>query len=337
MKPIYFPYTFVPIEIAEACADCFGQMVVYQPPGLDVTEQMADAKEKGLLDIRVPQGINKENVSSVVKDYKAWADIHKDGDLLKFASLGQQRGPAPFFSESSIMKIKEDLQRKIRNNDTAHEESNFLFSAMVFLHMAYEFDKQQHDIHSDIRQLDKMEYELMESLQRGKEDFDDNSIRKGTFIPNDAFDFMISERIEAWSGLLLHTKNQDAASGLFLTSHRPVFNYMIENFPEGEMILEGGDIPMDKHRIEEAQKRRDTLLETIETYTKEPWDGEIARALNISSEERSGNSISLSLYIVPGENPFDFFARFYPVKIDGSYQHYKTPEIINTLIGLLEV
>lgn len=336
MKPIYFPYTFVPLEMAEAYANCFGQMVVYQPPGLDVPEQMAEAEEKEFLDIRVPQGINKKHVSSVVKDYKQWADIHADGDWLKFASIVRKKDPDPFFNESSIMKIKEDLQRKMRNNDTAQKESNSLVSAMVFLHIAHEFDKQQHDIHSGIRQLDKMEYKLMESLQEGKEDFHDDSIRKGTFISNDASDFMILERIEAWSGLVLHAKSQDDISGLFLTSHRSVLNFLIENSSKGEMVLESGDIPMNNHRIELTQQWRDALLDTIETYTKEPWDGKIERELNMPIEEGSVSSISLSLYIIPGENPFDFFARFYPRKRDRPPMQNKTSKIVNTLIGLLE-
>lgn len=336
MKPIYFPYTFVPLEIAEAVGKLFGQMIVYQPPGLEISEQMADAKEKGLLDIQVPIGMDEEHVSLVVRDYRQWADIHAGNDRLRFASVGQRKDSAPFFNETSILKIKEDLQRKLRDTNKTQEETDSFFSAMVFLHMAHELDKQHHDIHSGIRQLDKMEHALMENLREG-EGMYKNRIRKGALISNDAADFMVSERIEAWSALMAQAKDQNDISGLFLTGHQSVFNYMVENSSTGEMVLEVGNIPMDNHRNEKTRKWLDALMETIEIYIREPWGGSIERALNMPVEQKTGSSISLSLYVVPEENPFDLFTRLGPVKIDSSYTKNKTSEIINTVIGLIEV
>ncbi|MBW1813745.1 MAG: hypothetical protein JRJ39_08750, partial [Deltaproteobacteria bacterium] len=65
MKPIYFPYTFVPAEIAEAGAACFDQLIVCQPSGLEVSGQMTESVKNGLLDIHVPVKGDEEKILSV--------------------------------------------------------------------------------------------------------------------------------------------------------------------------------------------------------------------------------------------------------------------------------
>jgi len=337
MKPIYFPYTFVPSVIAEAGAACFGQMIVYQPSGMEVPPQMMEAEKKGLLDIRVPVKGDEEKIFSVLTDHKRWADVHKDRDAIRSTLPWHQKNRPPFFKESSIMKIKEDIQRKIHNTDKAPEGSDPLFVARVFLHMAHEFDMQNDDIDQHLRQLNRMEHELMKNLQGSEMIFDKNGMGEKVSSLNYPSDFMVLERIEAWSELMLHEQKENMTSGLFVTGNRSIFTHMIENSPAGDMVLDIETIPMRENPIDESQEWRDSLMKNIEKYSNNPWPVVIDEPLHVPVPGKTGRRTSLSLYVVPGENPIDLFGRFCLHGLDFAYEQNKGRKIANTLLGLFEV
>ncbi len=337
MKPIYFPYTFVPSEIVEAGAACFGEMIVYQPSGLGIPPQMADAAKKGLLDIHVPVKDDTKQIFSVLNEYKSWAEVHKDTDGIRLALRTNTKRQMPFMDECSIMKIREDIQRRINRTDTIEEKPDPLFSARVFLRMAHEFDMHHYDINQGIRQLNITEQDLMRNLQGGDEVFDKDSIRDGAFRADDPSDFMITERIEAWSGLMLHEQKHNEVSGLFVTSYRSVFAYMVENFSEGEMVLKAENIPIHENRIEKIQGWRDVFNKNIQRYTQDPCPVMMDKMLNIPADTGCGRTMSLSMYIIPGKSPLDVFARFFPHELDYSYPKNGGWKIKNTLIGLFEI
>ena len=343
MKPIYFPYTFVPAEIAEAGAACFDQLIVCQPSGLEVSGQMTESVKNGLLDIHVPVKGDEEKILSVLKDYERWADVHTDSSGIHLALPKHQKNQAPFFNESSIMKIKEDIQRKLNKTDKAQSEADPIFAARIFLHIAHEFDMQNHDINRSIRKLDLMEHELMQNLQGEEAVFDKNDAAeltlsaKGVSRVNDPFDFMISERVEAWSGLMFHQLELNEMPSIFVTSNRSVFTYMIENSPSGEMVLNVENIPIEKDSTEEMQGWRNSLMKNIQKYARDPWPVTKGEMIDVPVKKSAGRKTSLSVYIVPGVNLLDFLSRFYPHAPDDSYSKKNDRKIANTLLGFFEI
>jgi len=335
MKPIYIPYTFIPEEVAEAGAACFGQMIVFQPSGLELPAQMVASEKKGWLDICVPITGDEGKMLSVINDYKQWADVHANGDGTRLDLHGQRKDTIPFFNESSIMRIREDIQRRIDGTDTVQEAMDPFFSARVFLHMAQEFDNKNYEIHQSVRQLDKMEHQLMKTLQGGE--FNDDRMTKNTYRANSPFDFMISERIEAWSGLMLYALKLNEMSGLYVTSNRSVWTYLVENSSTGEAVLDIENIPNKKDSTKEMQDWRDYLMKKIRKYTTEPWSDVKDERMDAPIKVETDRKISFSLYIIPGENPHQFFSRFCSRKLDDSNVYKDRCKIINTMLGLFEI
>jgi len=46
MRPIYFPFTYIPIPIVQAIHSCFGRAVVYQPSLSNIPEEMKVHEKK---------------------------------------------------------------------------------------------------------------------------------------------------------------------------------------------------------------------------------------------------------------------------------------------------
>jgi hypothetical protein len=59
--------------------------------------------------------------------------------------------------------------------------------------------------------------------------------------------------------------------------------------------------------------------------------------VHIPFKKGAGRKVSLSLYIIPGESPHDFFSRFYPHKLDDTVAIKENQKITNTLIGLIQI
>ena len=54
IKPIYFPFTYVPEWVAEALAVCFGRFTVYQPSGRKPPPEMQTWIDANVMEVRVP-------------------------------------------------------------------------------------------------------------------------------------------------------------------------------------------------------------------------------------------------------------------------------------------
>ena len=54
VKPIYFPYTYVPQWVAETLAACFKQFTVYQPSGRKLPSEMQPWIDANVMELRVP-------------------------------------------------------------------------------------------------------------------------------------------------------------------------------------------------------------------------------------------------------------------------------------------
>lgn len=335
MIPIYFPYTFVTPDMAEFLAACFGRVRVYQAGDFEMHREMTASVRKGSLDVRVPVKGDEKRIRSVLENYRQWGELHANRDI-HAAVYNHQRDSVPFFSGSSIMKIKEDIQRKIRKRDDSQKKWDPLFISRLFLQMAQEFDSQNYDINHGIQTIERREQNLIKNLQGEEGTVDTNETFENPMVPTDPSTFMISERIEAWAGLLLHDENPDGISGIFVTGNQTAFEYIIEKGAVSEKVFDIEGIPIDgDSRDKEFQEWRTSFMKNIKSLAREPWSGNMEGLNRKSLETASDNKVSFRLYIVPNENPWNFFARLYPHQTNLSEMPAKKKKTLNTLLGIV--
>ena len=95
---------------------------------------MQELSRDGILDIRIPVEANGEFLDKVLKDYRAWVNIHQGTET---AFLAARANKIPFFDENASSQIRADL-KKIGKQIPAEEKPDPLFNAKLFLHMAQE-------------------------------------------------------------------------------------------------------------------------------------------------------------------------------------------------------
>lgn len=324
MKPIYFPFTYISKPVVEALRACFRQFVVYQPSFQQVPEKMQAWEKSGILDIRVPVQGNENKLEALLKDYKTWANLH-NGETAFFKT---QADKIPFFDDYSTSQIKADIKKK----GQGQKSEDFLFNARIFLHIAQEFDMQDWEINRDILLFEEMEQNLIKSLKGNNGIlYKKDTVNKA--LIDDTGDYMTADRIKAWAHIMRYDRE---ISELFITSSTSVFDHLIDKAPEAKIVHRFDSIPVHKNRIEQIERWQDDLMQYLDNLAKNSWPVSVDGIIKAPVDKECNSKVSLTLCLVPGETPLEFFARC--VK-DKSAEGGKTNEearFKNTLIGLIE-
>ena len=137
MKPIYFPFTYVPQWVAETLAGCFGQFTVYQPSGRKLPSEMRPWVDANVMEVRSLVQMEDEALENITKEFWAFAGLHDDSKNFKTAVFRERQGEIPCFNESAASRIVADVKNHSRSTP-AEKDPHPLFSAQVFLHFAQE-------------------------------------------------------------------------------------------------------------------------------------------------------------------------------------------------------
>ena len=233
MKPIYFPFTYVPQSVARALAAIFGGFIVYQPSGKKVPDEMQPWVEADVMEVHVPDQTDDQAIEKVVKDFRSFASLHADSKDLKTAAFLGQQSTIPFFDETSTSRIISDL-KKGGSSDSAETVSDPLFCARVFLDFAQEFDRKGDELNRGLGVHEQQSFELLKTL-KGETEIDPASLAPaaGSRI-DDPGEYMTMARLQAWALLF----NKDPAdSGLFVTSSESVLNQLMAKVPAAEKLF----------------------------------------------------------------------------------------------------
>ncbi len=237
MVPVYFPFTCISTSCATTLASYFKQTAVYQPGPGPLPGSMEESAEKGIIDIRTPVTGDAEKLETLVRDYRAWADLHKDTGLGFFKSGGES---IPFYDETTISKIRGDIKKKQAGKSS--EERDPLLEARLFLRIAQEFDMQNEQVANELEICSKMEKNLLSELM-GKALESDPVEKTPSEDPGTS---MTAERIAAWLYMLGHDPD---GSNLFVTDSRSIFEYIIDKAPDLEKIIQPDCVPvLDKDK-----------------------------------------------------------------------------------------
>jgi hypothetical protein len=328
MKPIYFPFTYISEPVLEVLSAFFKQIIVYQPSSLNIPESMQKPADSGLLEIRIPVEGDENKIDNILKDYKSWANIHQGSEMAFFKTTPDI---IPFFGESSTSQIKADIKNKKQKQQNEKKQDSLL-NARIFLHIAQEFDMQNWEINNDLLLLEEKALNLIDKLKGEDElSFIGNDREKALKIDRQS-DYMTHDRIIAWTHMLQYDRDM---SNLFITNSRSTIEHLIEKTPEAKIVLNIDSIPLTDSRGEERKKWRNSLNKQLELILGNSLPAPEDIKIQSTFDKDNGKKFSLTLYLVPGESPYNFFTRSAwhktPVK-----EINKEAGVNNTLIGFVE-
>ncbi len=334
MKPIYFPFTYIPTPVAHIVHSCLGQAIVYQPSLRKLPEEMEEHEKEGLIDIRVPIKKDQEKLDAVLKDYAVWADLH-GGD--KTSLIRFQDSMRANVEHSSISQLRNEIKRHGKDN-LSDQKPDYLLNARLFLHFAQEFDIRNNGIDQDISLVAEMEQQLMDNLQGGIGFINEKDPGISMTSTKDHGIHMPAERLNAWICLFLNQTQQekDESSGIFITTSKAVFELLTENGADAELIVDMPLMLIPGSLDDKLLSWQDSLLKRLSKIVISSWPVKVSE-LNIPFEGgEKGNTFSLKICIVPNQNPVDFFSKFCNIGSCKAGMENQQTGYRNTLIGLIE-
>lgn len=339
MKPIYFPFTFISKPIVNALGACFRQIVVYRPSCRSVPENMQKLQESDLIKIHIPVSGDEDQLDAISKNYGAWINIHQGSEI---TFLKTRADTIPFFDESYASQIRADI-KKGQQAKISQEPLEPVFSARLFLHIAQGFDMENWEINQDVALCKEMEQDLMSNLKGENRKIKEGGMGLSTLKPENSGDYMTSERCSAWSYLFLHDQMQtnqiqtdQKESELFVTHSRLAFETFIEKAPEAEEVLYFDAIPVRENRADDLEIWQDSLMKHLNILAQNKWPATKEGILNPPDNKGNDKKVSLTVFIVPGKSPQEFFARFVNNSQVQASKGKKDIKFNNTLIGLVE-
>ena len=332
MKPIYFPHTYVPQWVAETLAALFKQFTVYQPSGRKLPSEMQPWIEANVMEVRVPVQTKDEILAKVAKEFRSFADLHKDSKNLNTTVFWGQREAVPHFGESAVSRIISDVKKSSRST-SAEADFDPLLSAQVFLDFAQEFDRQSAEINQDLSDSERHSRDLFKQIS-GEKDNDLPATPLGAGIQvEDPCEYMALGRLHAWIRLFMI---DPVDSGLLITSSPTVFNHLIDNLTASQKVMQAEGLPVMDANDDAAVFWRDSLLKRMKQLIENRGGPGEHISANIPLPQDQRSNVRLTLYLVPGAGAVDTFFRVLGDQKVESYRTNQKAEFSHTLIGLID-
>jgi hypothetical protein len=315
MQAIFFPFTFISKAAAKALHSLLGRIIVYSPSKLIGTALVNDAELVNLINRRIPVAGDEDLVKRIIRDFKAWGDIKRDGgmDMSKFTGMS-----IPFFDENSINQIKTDIKKGL--SAPAEMQENPLLQARIFLHLAHEFDQHNNDVNQELLLCEELERKLINDLTGTDGDtFNQNKPRKVLIDTSD--NFKTGTRISAWTRIFLH--DQEKSAPVFITTSSDTIEYLKDKDERLEKIF----------TIRADAQENDELSDQIDALANSPWDPAATLISSLKDSDIHEREIpnSLTLYIRPDKTPHEFFAGCAGIDLSEKKQTTR-----NTILGLVQ-
>ena len=330
MKPIYFPFTCIFDLSAETVSAIFGQTVVYRPSSKNLPEIMQKLAKREVIDIRIPIKKDEDKLDVILKEHKSWLNLHLGDKRGMTAFFKTHADKIPFFDDTITAQIRADIKKKTQQKQPETKFDPF-FNARIFLHIAQEFDAQNREINQKLFMVDKMQQNLIENI---KGEIDGSHIENAENNLHESYDpgaYMTADRINAWALLMQHDQQE---SGLFITSSSSVFDYLIDKASLAEIIVDFESIPLQKNSVGKTDKWRGNFMKQLEVIARNPWPVSTDKLVKPFFAKNSDIKVSLTLAIIPGKTPHEFFAGCCGYNYSESKEK---SQFQNTLLGLVEL
>lgn len=305
MKPIYFPYTYISRPLLDRVNFFFKRITVYQPCATTIPDDLKVLEDEGLLDIQLPVQGNEKKIAGVLRDYNSFADMHQGRDMAFLKTRGKW---PPFFTETSTAQIKKEIRENTGPTIPGKpvlDSSEILFNARMFLLIAQQMDYQSNQSITRLETADIMESSLFKQLKGEEEICGLDSVPRCLTPKNNLRDYMIPERLQAFSRLIQHDKK---ISDVYVTDSRIVMEYLLEKSPHMQILSNVDEILSGENEKEAHTSWRKQIKRYLEMSATAcaPASGDQSAG---SAQKKTGNTqVGLTLYLVPGQSPRAFFA-----------------------------
>jgi hypothetical protein len=328
MKPIYFPFTYVPQWVAEALTTGFKQFCVYQPSGKSLPPDMQTWLDDGTMHVWIPVPDEDKNFAEVLRAFQRFAHLHTAGKNLKAAAFWNRQDAVPFFNDSSASQIIADL-KKDHSAGAEMNEAEALLRARVFLQFAHEYDRQLAELQQELDDTDRRSKDLLKNLSGQKDDNFPSSRLTAEIRVDEPGEYMAQDRLQAWIRLFLE---RPVDSGFLVTSSAAFLNFLLNDLPTVEKLF---DAPLPPMTAKKDDAWREKFLDRIKSliHTDSPAD-EHAHAGG-GRLENDGACFRLTLYRVPDCTPAQLFNRLSETPDTAGAQAIQNSDIKNTLLGLI--
>ncbi|MEJ2167179.1 MAG: hypothetical protein P8X90_16750 [Desulfobacterales bacterium] len=329
MKPIYFPFTYIPDAAAEALAACFGQFIVYRPSKDKITAEMQGWVDRGVLEVRVPVTEHEKTLKTAVKNCLDWANLHLRDTAEKPVDLKARLGGLPFFDDFSSSKILADIKARIPGGSTP-KTSDPTLTARIFLCLAQEFDRQNQEAALEIYRYHQKNARLIRQLKMEDDPLADELQMPPS--PDLWADYKVSDRMQAWTRIFRRDADE---SGLFVTHSPAVMAYLLERSPTAFRVMHLESIPLDIGETTAGESWRENLALNLIRWTQDeqaPAAAVLEEGVEFSAAE---TGVSLDIYLVPHQIPAEFFACCAELK--DPEPAVQTGKFKNTLIALIRL
>lgn len=330
MKPVYFPFTFMTPPVCQTLAACFRQTAVYQISSTKIPGEMQQFEKRGILDVRMPVKYDGDKLDTILKQYRSWANSHQGSEM---AFLKARAHEIPFFDETSTRQIAADIKSKGESQNRSQEKPDPLLNAGLFLHLAQEYDMQNLTLTEDLQAIEAMEQDFMKDLKGENQDLDEEAALEKRLEAHDPGYYMTKERVHAWTRIM---QRDQEGSGLYVTNSRSVFEFLIDSTPEAELVDVLHAIPVVDNEVEELETWRDELMKHLEMLTTVVWIAKTDPIITAPEVPGCETTVSLTLYIVPGKTPHEFFNRYVEHDVFTYKEKYQKVKLKNTLLGFIE-
>jgi hypothetical protein len=333
MKPIYFPFTHVSSEICQALAACFVQTIVYRPLANKTPEDMAGWTQDGRLDIRVPVSDSGETLQAVARDFRGWANLHQRGAGIKSIFTFLQERGVPLFEPSSPSQIVADMKAHALERSSL-KAADPIFLARLFLYLAQEFDRQCREVARALSWSQRKTQDLLQTLTMEADSLGGNLENITPYRAEDASQYMMPERLEAWARLFFR---DTVASALFVTHSQAVLETIGEKVAVLEEIFRCDAVPLVSEKIPDRLKWQQKLITGLVQRAENKPTSSMEMLPAGSDFPSAAATLTLRIFLLADQTPYDFFALFTNGKPEDAPGFERFGRFKNTLIGLIEV
>jgi hypothetical protein len=326
MKPLFFPFTYVTEPTINAYCYFFNGISVFQSSMKHVPEPMGQWAAQGFLDVRMPDPKVSRTFDRLLAETENWA-LSRRGGAVSFFKGYQDR--VPFFEPSSVSQIRQDIRAAERAVSPDKPQQEALLRARIFLQLAQEFDAHNQWLSHQMLQQKAMERNLFREL-RGDERSTDRATEPGQSGENqDPFQYMILDRLKAWSRVML---SHGHVQGPLVTTGASVLALIREYVPDTEKLILAATIPAIRKDAATAKNERQDLIDYCEKLVHTPVPLLNDSGLLDTYPAETTDTLSMKLYLLPGIAPQSLFARFVEGRLPGDRG---AAAEANTLIGYI--
>ena len=332
MIPVYFPYTYISDQAAEALAACFGRFMVYQPLADRLPTTMQPWTDEGVIDIRIPVQGDERQLATAAKNYMKWADLNIGSTGINPSSLKTIKASARLLDSSLSSHIVAEVKRQAGSstNDTSPDP---VIRSRIFLYLAQKFDQQNAELDGVLEEFEEKEQALIRDLKTEADTLADELKKDSGKIPDANTDYLIAERLEAWVRILL---NDRTPPELFVTHRGPVLAHLLDAAPRSEKILDVQTIPVVNRTNRTPTLWRDEIFSYLSEIIKNQWDAASIEKVPDLELPPAENTIALKIYLVPNQNARQLFCHAAGIKDPGPDLTSAVSGATNTLLCLVE-